>query len=172
MNKVIFLDIDGVLNSCFWNDTHQKEISDGTLIDVEKIRLLGELVASTGAHIILHSGWRFWFENRLEGGLDGSLIPLRKEAEKLTALLDGEGLKLSGVTPDFTTEEIRSTKKFSLVKGKEILAWLSTHPKVEKWVVLDDLELHEDTVRMHQIKTDPCVGLTLENIQQAKEILR
>ena len=30
--KVIFLDIDGVLNSNFWNDTHQREISDGTLI--------------------------------------------------------------------------------------------------------------------------------------------
>ena len=31
--KVIFLDIDGVLNSNFWNDTHQREISDGTLIE-------------------------------------------------------------------------------------------------------------------------------------------
>ena len=30
--KVIFLDIDGVLNSNFWNDTHQREISDGTLL--------------------------------------------------------------------------------------------------------------------------------------------
>lgn len=28
MNKVIFLDIDGVLNSNFWNDSHQKEISE------------------------------------------------------------------------------------------------------------------------------------------------
>lgn len=39
--KVIFLDIDGVLNSNFWNDTHQREISDGTLIDEEKVMLLG-----------------------------------------------------------------------------------------------------------------------------------
>lgn len=41
--KVIFLDIDGVLNSNFWNDTHQREISDGTLIDEEKVMLLGNL---------------------------------------------------------------------------------------------------------------------------------
>ena len=34
--KVIFLDIDGVLNSNFWNDTHQREISDGTLLLMKK----------------------------------------------------------------------------------------------------------------------------------------
>ena len=61
MNNVIFLDIDGVFNSNFWNDSHQKEISDGTLIDIEKIRLLSKLVKNTNAKIILHSGWRFWF---------------------------------------------------------------------------------------------------------------
>ena len=42
--KVIFLDIDGVLNSNFWNDTYQREISDGTLIDEEKVMLLGQLI--------------------------------------------------------------------------------------------------------------------------------
>ena len=44
MNRIIFLDIDGVLNSNFWNDSHQREISDGTLVDAEKVRLLGMLV--------------------------------------------------------------------------------------------------------------------------------
>ncbi len=29
MAKVLFLDIDGVLNSNFWNDSHQREIGDG-----------------------------------------------------------------------------------------------------------------------------------------------
>ena len=56
MSKIIFLDIDGVLNSIFWNDEHQKEISDGTLIDKEKIMLLAKLVSRTNAKIILHSG--------------------------------------------------------------------------------------------------------------------
>ena len=36
MRRIIFLDIDGVLNSNLWNNTQQKEISDGTLIDEEK----------------------------------------------------------------------------------------------------------------------------------------
>lgn len=34
--KVIFLDIDGVLNSNFRNDTHQREISDETLLLMKK----------------------------------------------------------------------------------------------------------------------------------------
>ncbi len=32
MSRIIFLDIDGVLNSDFWNDTCRRELSDGTLI--------------------------------------------------------------------------------------------------------------------------------------------
>lgn len=31
MKKIIFLDIDGVLNYNFWNENHQNEISDGLL---------------------------------------------------------------------------------------------------------------------------------------------
>ncbi len=58
--KIIFLDIDGVLNSDFWNDAHQRELSDGTLIDMDKVVLLGELVKKTNAKVVLHSGWKFW----------------------------------------------------------------------------------------------------------------
>lgn len=79
MRNIIFLDIDGVLNSNFWNKSHQREISDGSLIDVEKIKLLAELVRSTNAEIILHLGWRFWY--------DSDLKPLRIEALNLSELL-------------------------------------------------------------------------------------
>ena len=44
MSRILFLDIDGVLNSNFWNNRHQVEISDGTLIDEEKIKLLAYLL--------------------------------------------------------------------------------------------------------------------------------
>ena len=134
MTRVLFLDIDGVLNSNFWNDNHQREISDGTLIDNEKVKLLALLVKRTNAKIILHSGWRFWFDTDME--------PLRTEAKILLELLAKEGLKIDGVTPDLTTEEIRKTKKFSLVKADEILLWLKSHNDVSGWVVLDDLDLH------------------------------
>lgn len=163
MTRVIFLDIDGVLNSAFWNDSHQREISDGTLIEEEKVSLLAELVRRTGAKIILHSGWRTWF--------DLELRPLRKEAEKLLELLEKEGLRLDGATPDLTTEEIRRTKKFSLVKAEEILSWIRMHKEVTGWVVLDDLDLHNAQVEEHQVRPDPTAGLTAEDVEMAAEIL-
>lgn len=164
MSRVLFLDIDGVLNSNFWNASHQKEISDGTLIDEGKIKILASLVKRTGAKIILHSGWRFWF--------DSDLRPLRTEAERLVELFANEGLTIAGVTPDLTTEEIRKTKKFSLVKADEILMWLKTHEDVTEWVVLDDLDLHNCEVEQHQVKTNYTVGLTVEDTEIALMLYR
>lgn len=160
---IVFLDIDGVLNSNFWNDNHQKEISDGTLIDKEKIRILVPLIKKTNASIILHSGWRFWFDSELK--------PLRIEAQRLIELLAEEGLTISGVTPDLTTEKIRATKKFSLVKADEILLWLKLHNDVTGWVVLDDLDLHNCRVEQHQVKTNQKIGLTAGDLKLAEEIL-
>ena len=164
MKKIVFLDIDGVLNSYFWNENHQREISDGTLIDESKIILLCKLIADTNAEIILHSGWKYWF--------DSDLKPLRKEAENLRTLLEKEGLTIAGVTPDHATDEIRESKKFSLVKAGEILAWLGQHNDVDSWVVLDDLDLHNEKIEMHQVKTDQRVGLTIEDVEKAKSILQ
>ena len=163
MIKVLFLDIDGVLNSNFWNAGHQREISDGTLIDEEKIKLLALLVKRTNAKIILHSGWRTWFDSELK--------PLRVEAQRLLELLEKEGLYIAGVTPDLTTEEIRKTKKFSMVKADEILSWLKAHKDVGRWVVLDDLDLHNVQVEQHQVKPDATIGLTIEDIGKAEKIL-
>ena len=163
MSRIIFLDIDGVLNSNFWNDCQQREISDGTLVDVEKVKLLSMLVKRTKATIILHSGWKYWF--------DQNLNPLRPEAENLIMLLKQEELLLGGITPDHSTEEIRTNKKFSLVKASEILAWLAEHEDVDNWIVIDDLDLHCREIEMHQVKTDPHIGLTLDDVYKAEKML-
>ena len=164
MKKIVFLDIDGVLNSNFWNENHQKEISDGTLIDESKIKLLCKLVKDADAQIILHSGWRYWY--------DSDLKPLRKEADNLSDLLEKEGLTIAGVTPDHATDEIRKSKKFSLVKAGEILAWLEQNNDVDGWVVLDDLDLHNAEIEMHQVRTDRRIGLTDKDVERAKRILQ
>ncbi len=164
MTRVIFLDIDGVLNSNFWNDTHQREISDGTLIDSEKIKLLGELVSRTDAGIVLHSGWKYWFDSHLR--------PLRIEAARLETLLSQEDLSIYSVTPNHATEEIKKSKKFSLVKAEEILAWLDDHKEVKHWVVIDDLDLHNTEVAKHQLRTDPQTGLTVNDVHKLEIMLQ
>lgn len=163
MKKIVFLDIDGVLNSDFWNKNHQREISVGTLIDESKIKLLCKLIKDTDAQIILHSGWKYWF--------DPDLRPLRREAENLKVLLEKEGLVISGVTPDHATEEIKNSKKFSLVKAGEILAWLEQHNDVDAWVVMDDLDLHNAEVARHQVRTDQSIGLIDGDVEKAKRML-
>lgn len=121
------------------------------------------MVKETGAKIILYSGWRFWF--------DAELKPLCTEAAKLSELLAKRSLHISGVTPDLTTEEIRKTKKFSLVKADEILTWIKLHDDVTEGVVLDDLDLHNNQIRQHQVQTDQTIGLTPEDVKLAVKML-
>lgn len=80
-------------------------------------------------------------------------------------------MQIAGTTPDLTTEEIRRTKKFSLVKAQEILAWLKASEEVKDWVVLDDLDLHNEEIRRHQVRTDQTIGLTLADVAEAERIL-
>ena len=85
--------------------------------------------------------------------------------------MEKEGLVIADVTPDFSTEEIRKTKIFSKVKAEEILAWLSMHEDVKNWIVLDDLDLHNEIVKIHQIQIDARIGLCLEDICVAEKML-
>ena len=163
MCNIIFLDIDGVLNSNFRNNAHQKELSEGILIDIDKVILLAGLVKNTNAKIVLHSGWRFWF--------DGNLKPMRPESARLAEMLQEHGMALFDVTPDLTTAEIRKTRKFSLVKAKEILCWLESHRDTKNWIVLDDLELHNECVSQHQVRTDQTIGLTRQDVIKAEKML-
>ncbi len=80
-------------------------------------------------------------------------------------------MRISSVTPDHATEEIKKTKKFSLVKADEILAYVKAHQDVEEWVVIDDLDLHNAEVERHQLRTDAQVGLTAEDITVIEKLL-
>ena len=82
--RVIFLDIDGVLNSIKWNQEHKEQIQNGILVDEAKVPLLKELADQTGAILVLHSGWRIWFNE--------SLIPMRKESQILCQMFSRYGM--------------------------------------------------------------------------------
>ncbi len=161
--KIIFLDVDGVLNGNFWNETHQKEISDFTKVDATRVRLLAKLVNDTGAKVVMHSAWRNMF--------DENMMPCGRLSQKLYDILKSNGIVIYDKTPDFSTEDIRKTKKFSLVKASEIFAWLDTHSDVESWVVLEDLDLNNDIIAQHQIRTNQDIGLLPEDVENAKTIL-
>ena len=68
--KVIFLDIDGVLNT-----NSDREISD------DKLKLLSELVSKTGADVVLSSSWRYGW-NQLKLNQPGTRIYRLKQLLK------------------------------------------------------------------------------------------
>ena len=59
--KVIFLDIDGVLNSAKYFDRIKNlEITEiEEQIDIKKVELLKKAVDETGAKVALSSSWRY-----------------------------------------------------------------------------------------------------------------
>lgn len=103
--KVIFLDIDGVLNSNDWYvKTRGVGGYNGGDIDPECIELINDLIDATGAKIIMSSSWRSDYENSCEYLYDNGLY--------CDAII--------GKTPHFCytcqNDDIRST----LCRGNEI----------------------------------------------------
>lgn len=133
-------------------------------IEENKLVLLSRLIRKTGAVVVLHSGWRF--------RLDENGNPLHPAAKRLCSLMEKYGLSFYGFTPDLSDEAIRRTRRFSIVKAKEILLWLQNQEReVGSYVVLDDLKLHDERVSSHQVKTDGRLGLTEEDVIMAGKIL-
>lgn len=153
--KVIFLDIDGVLNSEeFLNN------NPGKAIDKNGVGILKHIIDKTGALIVMSSGWRLWF--------DDNLMPKDGYSQCLYDILEEFNIKLFGKTPDFSTEEIRTRKTFSHVKAKEIIAWLDENNTVDKYVVIDDLDLRNDKINANLVRTNPKIGI---NEDDAKHVI-
>ena len=170
MKKVIFLDVDGVLNS---NRTLYEEIS----LEDDLILNLKELVDKTDAKIILSSSWR-----------------LSTEAiATLMDRLDKFGLAISGMTCDgvdldwLEKYEFDATKKYLDTKfdwdenrqikithdrGAEIFKWLHDHDDCA-YVILDD-EIEDIKPYFSEsviVKTPYKTGLTKEDVKKAIQIL-
>ncbi len=115
--KVIFLDIDGVLNSDeYFEKTANLNIQGiESEIDVEKIKLLKKAIDETGAKVVLSSTWRYM-----------------RKVKDLKELLSHYGIVIIDSTP-FLGDE----------RGLEIKQWLTTHARVvEDFVILDDEIFH------------------------------
>jgi hypothetical protein len=148
--KVIFLDIDGVLNSERFLKNNQDET-----IDRKNVSILKNVIDKTGSVIVMSSAWRLWF--------DDNMMPKERYSQYLYDILCEFDIKLFGKTPDFSTEEIRIKKTFSYVKAKEIIAWLDEYEIVDKYVVIDDLDLKNEEINAHLVRTNGQVGITEED---------
>ena len=149
--KVIFLDVDGVLNDFYTSVTIPGLNITG--VDDEKINLLKKITEEVPADIILSSSWR-------QGNRKNTGKPLKYLLRKLGQA----GLVLAGETPQ---------EKHWADRGAEIAGWLSLYG-ADEWVVLDD-EYFKDYmdygIAKHLVHTSVLCGLTSENVRQAVQIL-
>ena len=110
--KVIFLDVDGVLNSNDYIEYTSKNNVKGILeeIDPQKIDMLKQVLNITGAKIVVSSSWR----------------NIRK-FEKLRELFFLYGIRLDEKTPLIGNN-----------RGLEIKQYLKEHANIEQYIILDD----------------------------------
>lgn len=127
MEKVVFLDIDGVLN----DDMHElgKPAIDSYMADI-----LAYIICQTDAHIVLSSSWKEAWARFAENGYE----PQSKRDDDLVLLkrlLDRNDLVIEGGTPTWGSGPA--------ARPHEIRAWLLTHPNVRSFVILDDDDFWE-----------------------------
>lgn len=127
--KVIFLDIDGVLNT---NDTFVNsdiETEKDILIDEFRVEYLRQIVEKTDAKIVLSSSMRWRFKK-----LGNEVIAVTSNfAPDFINLLNQYGLELYDVTPIIEHENGKY-----VFRQDEIKKWLSQNDDVESCVILDD----------------------------------
>lgn len=155
--KIIFLDIDGVLNSNF-TDEYTK--SGSLFVDDDKVRLLKKLIDETNAKVVLSSTWRVGW-NHLQLGVESQLM---HDFVELRDKLWEHGIELYDRTIILDA--------FMRRRGEEIQAYLDNHDDIDGYVILDDLNgKYLRPCSAHLVQTSEWRGLEEKHIKVAKRIL-
>ena len=161
-DKVIFLDVDGVLNT---------ESYSNPIIHEDRIKRLKNIVDETQAKIVMSSSWKHRYKYFIK---DPNLIKSesdKKDMQFLKDLLDKYNLTIMDYTQSFGTGPD--------ARPGEIRAWLVDKPNVKTFVILDDddfwkwnwLESYFVMTKRTINKYDKIRGLEDDNVIQAIKIL-
>ena len=151
MNKILFLDFDGVLNTEHYQGLLQyqgKPWQDeyGAFFDPKAVKQLKRIIDATDADIVVESSWKYL-------GLDAM-----KELWKVR--------NLPGTIIDITPSLLGKNK------GVEIASWLSKYAKQDiRYVIIDDEYVILDSQVPHFILTNPYEGITEEQANRAISML-
>lgn len=169
--RVVFLDIDGVLNhpGTYSDDAAPWRRDPSELVRVpvapECMDRLNRLIADTEARIVISSSWRLFARWQdlapalarygLVGEVVGETPDLINDAAWLEAWRKREG-------GPFMYERLE--------RGMEIAEWLGQHPEVTGFVILDDCSDMAD-LKPRLVHVDPVIGLDDPDVERAKLLL-
>lgn len=143
--KVLFLDVDGVLNKA---NTKEKTVTWCSFVEDIFVRRLKNIVDQTGCEIVLSSNWRY-----------DAHTELNPELDELEDKLSEYGLALYDFTPVINNH-----------MGQEIQSWLDAHTDVGSFVILDDRgDMEPNMERL--VRTLFSHGLTEENKRETIKML-
>lgn len=145
--KVLFLDIDGVLNSDTFYLNRPKEIKHLPYplseFDPACVARLNRILDETKARLVISSSWRHGaFLNRILSKV-------------------GITAKMWDITP----------YGMGRPRGCEIRQFLNEHPDIENYVILDDIDNMLPEQQSHFVLTKYYYGLTDEDAEKAINIL-
>lgn len=144
--KVIFLDIDGVLTSWRAFFALQEEGDLWQEFDPVGVALLLRIVTTFDYKIVISSSWRISAEKMLIKHLCKHNLHLHLH------------------------KDWKTPQKFSAERGQEIDLWLQMHPEVNKYIILDD---NSDMLREQFksfVQTDSDNGILTDHYLKMKEI--
>lgn len=124
--KVIFLDVEGVLNTRETYERAYRLRGQTAMIDLEldsfRLEYLKTIIDETGAKIVLSSSFRYFFEKK-----DGKLLPTNFKGKKLYDNFKKFGIEIYDTTvPKMGNRE------------EQIKEWLLNRDDIESFVIIDD----------------------------------
>jgi hydroxymethylpyrimidine pyrophosphatase-like HAD family hydrolase len=152
--KLLFLDVDGVLNNKYleWN-----EYNNG--IDDKLLKYLKLVILKTGCKIVLSTTWR-----------------LNSKARRI--LLHSIKTRCDLNTDDIIIGQTCDARFLSKNRSYEIAQYLKTHQNkfnIISWCAIDDLSLNKQEnshfMKGHFVQTDPKIGISPQNVLNCIAIL-
>jgi hypothetical protein len=151
---VIFLDMDGVL--C----TPRAALALGdhgllAVLDPVSVAILNMLVRRSRAHVVMSSTWR-----------------LGHDRHSMECILRAGGCRFH-LHEDWRTTNIQQTSQqwINQRRGMEVDEWLSRHPEVPSYLILDDDSDFSDAQKERLVLTSGEDGILWEHWMRAMDLL-
>lgn len=157
--NIIFLDIDGVLNSKAWSESETyKSFGNSVLrhFDPRSVELLNRLVTETNAKVVISSSWRFL-----------------RSLQELNDIFRQVGFKtkLYSFTPIQNVYEAEKPGQ----RGMEIQEWLNDPRRKNmdiKYAILDDVNDFLEPQQQYFFQTNPDIGLDTAITEQVIQFFK